>query len=262
MRSEYPPLPEAPTKPASRLLSHPFRQKGPGRLLLAALLALMVMGASALFLGVRFNHQATLNNAVQQTAVASTYPFSNRLILKDPLIGTDEATYGWDNNGQSCFFGNSAYHDAYKQPGYYKPCIAADTNFSNFTFQAQMEIKQGDENVGGGLIFRADTSAYKFYRLFITTRGYYQLRVYVDRLGRDSRLLRDGVAPPFHAGLGQTNKIAISVYNDELSFYVNKQLVSRASDDTFSHGQIGFNLDNPTSQNAEVIFTNARVWLL
>ncbi|HEX7737385.1 MAG TPA: hypothetical protein VF458_21235 [Ktedonobacteraceae bacterium] len=260
LRSEYPPLPEMPARPARpRRL---FHNKRTGKLLLAALLALLLIGASVLFVGVRYSNQMSSTSAAQQTAIAATYPFSNRLILKDPLVGNNEAAYGWDNNGQSCYFANSAYHDAYNQPGYYKPCTAANTSFNNFTFQAQMMIKQGDQNVGGGLIFRADTSAYKFYRLFITSRGYYQLRVYVDRLGSHSRLLRDGVAPPFHTGLGQTNKIAVSVNNDQLAFYVNKQLVSSASDDTFSRGQIGFNVDNPSSQNAEVIFTNARVWQL
>lgn len=259
VRSEYPPLPEMPARPARPLRL--FHDKRAGKLLLAALMALLLIGASVLFVSVRYSSQLS-SSAAQQTAIAAIYPFSNRLVLKDPLAGTSEAAYGWDNNGQSCYFANSAYHDAYNQPGYYKPCTAANTNFSNFTFQAQMVIKQGDQNVGGGLIFRADASAYKFYRLFITSRGYYQLRVYIDRLGSHSRLLRDGVAPPFHTGLGQTNKIAVSVNNDQLAFYVNKQLVSNVSDDTFSRGQIGFNVDNPSSQNAEVIFTNARVWQL
>src|SRR5437588_154545 len=64
--------------------------------------------------------------------------------LNDALTVPDN--YGWDNYSQggntSCSFSGDAYH-AKAKPGYFSPCYAKATNYSDFIFQAQLTMVTG-----------------------------------------------------------------------------------------------------------------------
>jgi len=207
------------------------------------------------------NTTATAN--AQATTAASTYPFSNKLILNDPLVDNSKGV-NWDNNKDNgCFFSGSAYHSVDDQIKTYNTCAATKADYTDFTFQIQMMIKSGDDASAGGLIFRADNTNDKFYRLYIDAQGNYGLLVSVDSTGSNgnARDLKDGVASSFETGTGTTNTIAVVVRGDQISFYVNQQLVTSVTDGTYTHGQIGV-LSQDLGSKTEVVYTNAKVWQL
>lgn len=81
--------------------------------------------------------------------------------LNDPLNAQTNSQ--WDDstgtNG-SCGFTGDSYASSVPDVNFFQPCYAENTNFSNFAFQIDMTIKQGDE---GGIIFRADSTNDMFY---------------------------------------------------------------------------------------------------
>lgn len=260
------------------------QKRGRGGIIIAAVIALVVIVGGSIFGVVAYNNnQATLHaNATataianvnahatataqvyaSATAVASTYPFSNNLVLSDPLVDNSKGV-NWDNNqGNGCFFSGSAYHVTDSQTNTYNTCAASKTDYSDFTVQVEMVIKQGGANAGGGLIFRADNANSKYYRLYIDQQGNYGLLVSVDTTGTNgnARSLKEGTASQFSTGLGQTNTISIVARGDQISFYINQQLVTTIADSTYSHGQIGVTADT-LSGKTEVVYNNLKVWKL
>ena len=89
-----------------------------------------------------------------------------------PLVGEGTAVRA---------FTNGALHSTILKKSYYVPCFAKATDFSNFAFEAQVTIVKGDE---GGLIFRADDAASKFYYFRIGRDGFYGLNVSKDDKNR------------------------------------------------------------------------------
>ena len=210
------------------------------------------------------NAAATATAQVYATAttIASTYPFSNNLVLNDPLVDNSKGM-NWDSDGKFCFFSGSAYHATDDTVNTYSICAALNTDFTNFTFEAEMVIKRGGDPTGGGLIFRADENKSKYYRLSIDNNGNYSILISVDNTGTggNARKLSEGTASSFTTGLGSTNTLAIVARGDQYTFYVNHQLVTSFTDGTYSHGQIGFNVSYLTNA-PELVFTNVKVWKL
>ncbi len=214
------------------------------------------------------NSTATIQNQANATgtasAVANTYPFSNNLVLNDPLVDNSKGV-NWDNDGTDCFFSGSAYHVFDNQANTYGTCAATKTDYANFTFQVEMLIKKGNDNSGGGLIFRADEANSKYYRLFIDDQGNYGILVSVDTTGSNgnARVLTQGTATAsqFNQGLGQTNTIAVVVRGDQIAFYINQQQITTVTDSTYTHGQIGFTADDQNA-DTETVYNNLKVWQL
>mgnify|MGYP001168850598 CR=1 FL=1 len=210
------------------------------------------------------NVQATAHSQATAAAIANTYPFSNKLALNDPLADNSKGV-NWDTSQSSgCAFSGSAYHVTDSSKNTYNACAANKTDYSNFTFEVEMMIKQGDSNADGGLIFRADSANNKFYRLYVDQQGGYGLLVSVDTTGTggNARNLKDGTAPQFNTGLGQTNTLGIVARGDQIALYINHQLVATITDSTYTHGQIGVTAATLSGSETEVIYTNAKVWQL
>ncbi len=262
-----PPVPP-PTQPRSRGIS--------GRVILLAVLALvLVIGGIAVGL-VSYNTTQTNNTnatataqtgtqtaqahltATAQTnatatAIASTYPFSANLKLNDPLTDNSKG-YKWETN-DFCKFTGSAYHALDPQANTYGPCAGINTDFSDFTFQVEMSIAKGD---GGGLTFRGNAAKSQYYRVAIYTDGTYAIYVYVDTTGTNARTLKSG---NLSQTLNETNTIALVARGSTITLYVNQSEVVSVTDSTYTHGQIGFTAIDLTN-SADVVFTNAKVWLL
>jgi len=193
------------------------------------------------------------------TAIATTYPFSTKLLLNDPMVDNSKGVK-WDKTSE-CYFSGSAYHVVEGDSRYYNVCAALGSDYSDFTFETQMVIKTGGTAGAGGLIFRADADNNKYYRLSIDTTGDYFFLVIVDSTGTkgNARTLKEGTASPFETGLNQVNTLSVVARGDEYTFYVNKQLVTSFTDSTYSHGQIGFDADYGDSQT-DLAFINTKVW--
>ena len=273
------PPPTAPT-PAPK-------KSGRGRILLLAIIAVVVVLVAAGIIGAiavnNTNTQhanatataqtqaqhvtatAVVNTNLTATAVAitTTYPFSNKQVLNDPLTDNSKG-FNWDEGtnttGGACTFSGQSYHLFEKQSGYFNYCVAHNTNFMNFTYEVEMMVAQGD---AGGLIFRANTSGQSpaFYYFRLNQDGTYYFFLYVDSTATNARTLAHGNATGFNTGLNQTNLISVVAKGSTLALYVNKQQVTSVTDSTFTSGQIGLTADYINS-STEVVYTNAKVWQL
>lgn len=196
------------------------------------------------------------------TAIASHYPFSNHLVLDDPLSdnsrGSGWNTYSYAAEGQAQFTGG-AFHLSIGKQGY-GTSYTGRTTFRDFTYQVQMTIVKGD---AGGIIFRAVKPARLYYILFIDTQGQYDLRALEGDSsgGENSFLLSQGSLRNFTTGLGQPNLIAVVARGSTLEIYVNEQPSFKVISDLYGQGNVGIavrEVNTPT----EVVFSNAKVWEL
>jgi type II secretory pathway pseudopilin PulG len=256
----------------------PPQKKGRSKMVLVAVIALMAIIGGSVFGVVAYNNnnqatmhanatatanaqiksQATANMQATATAVASTYPSSNKLVLNDPLTDNSRGV-SWDVNSH-CSFSGSAYHAIVDKAGYYYPCIANKTSFSNFTFEVQMTIKQGDNSTSGGLIFRASPND-RQYMLFLDTQGNYDFEVSVDRTGTNSRIVKRGQVTGFTAGLYLVHTLGVVANGNQISLYVDQQSVMQLTDPTYTSGEIGI-LAYSAGSTADVAYNNLKVWQL
>ncbi len=205
--------------------------------------------------------------AATQTAVAvdQTYPFSSDLILDDPLIDNSKG-FGWDI-GSGCSFTGGSYHVNNNHVNSFIPCFSGKTNFSNFTLQVDMTIDQGDtsanEATAGGVIFASDPTGSNGYILIVDLNGLYVLGILRDGKVASKDVLKTGQSGSFHAGLNQSNTLSVVLYNGHILLYANSQLITCASDNTYTSGGIGFlSLRGQTKTATDVAYNNAKVWQL
>jgi hypothetical protein len=192
----------------------------------------------------------TLQN-IYNTATSGTPALSSTLIAQDDA--------NWSNynavSGGGCAFTGDALHASVFQSHTYVPCFAQASNFSNFAFQVQMTIFQGD---GGGLVFRANNANAQLYLLRISHDGLFGISVSRDR--QTITPILDDSTTAIKTG-AQTNLITVIARNSTISIYVNKKFVDTITDTTYSVGQIGvFAYDN--TQGTDVAFNDANVWTL
>jgi len=263
----YSPTPPPPTTP---------RRSSTGRILIVALVILVVLAgiAAAIYIPLH-NTQIANTNAtataqaqataqVQATATALQAIFnqatSGTPVLNDPLSQQDANNWEVDNKtgGGGCAFTGGSYHASMPQAGFFASCYAQNSNFSNFAFQVQMTILKGDR---GGIIFRSDSAATKFYLLRFDQNGTYNLFVYSGNSGSNAKNLLEGSAPSFHTGANRANQIAIVARGSNIYLYVNQQYLTSLTDSTYSSGSIAVFAEDHTN-STEVAFSNAQVWNL
>jgi serine/threonine protein kinase len=197
--------------------------------------------------------QASATAAIRSANPNLYPPYAGTLALYDPLSDNSQGN-GWDE-GDNCTFTGGAYHASESQVGYYNPCIAQSTSFSNFVYEAQMTIISGD---CGALIFRADGSNDKFYFFRICQDGTYALIRY-DSFNSTGHILHSDSSSAITTGLNQSNMIAVVAIGNSIDLYVNQQKIANVIDGTYSKGQIGVVADSP-SNPTEVAFSNVRIW--
>ena len=160
------------------------------------------------------------------------------------------------NNG-GCIFTGGMYHVKELDTGYFQPCFAQSSNFSNFTLQVQMTIFSGEF---GGLIFRADSQNPKFYLLQIGTASSYELFTYFNNSGNNSKTLLTSYSSAIK-GLNQPNLLTLIARGNQLTLFVNKHYVDTVSNGTYKTGQIGFIAYDKTI-SSDVAFSNLQIWKL
>jgi hypothetical protein len=122
-----------------------------------------------------------------------------------------------------------------------------------------VSISKGD---GEGLIFRGSANKNQFYLFEMGAKGDYTIYVSVDSTATNTRTLTSG---QLTQTLNDTNTIGVVARGSTISVYVNPQQnpqpVATINNSTYTHGQIGF-LSYDLTNSTDVIFTNAKVWLL
>ena len=206
------------------------------------------------------NAQATANVVGTATALQSIYTqaTSGNPAITSSLSGNTGNNWDIDQaqGGGGCAFTGGSYHASLYAKGFYFPCIAQNTNFSNLAFQVQMKITRGDY---GGLVFRANSAAVKFYNFRVGQDGSYNLFVSQDSTHGNDLLF--GNSPAIKKNVGQTNLITVIARGSNIYFYVNKQYVGSVSDGTYKSGQIGFFAEDRTNPT-DVAFSSLQVWQL
>ncbi|MBA2394523.1 MAG: hypothetical protein H0V70_17475 [Ktedonobacteraceae bacterium] len=157
-----------------------------------------------------------------------------------------------------CVFKSSTYHVSEAQQGFLQPCIAENTTFSNFVYQVQVTLDQGDQ-AQVGMLFQVDSTNKAYYFFSIGSDGSYKLALYnsSDQVNN----LSSGTSPAITTGLGQSNQLSILAKNGSYYLYANGQYLTTVTNTSLSSGKIGLAVVNQnTPVDAE--FSNAQVWNL
>jgi hypothetical protein len=182
-------------------------------------------------------------------------------VLDDPL-SDNSGKHKWDEGkGQvantGCAFTDGAYQASESQLGYFQPCFAEATHFSNFAYQVQMTITSGNL-AQGGILFRANSATGQYYLFRIGIDGSYALELYNNN---QFTTLSSGFSSQITTGLNSQNELDVLANNNTLYLYVNQGFITSVTDSTLSSGQIGVvAIDTSTPVVAQ--FTNAQVWNL
>lgn len=179
-------------------------------------------------------------------------------VLHSSLVYPDR--YNWDTynttDGGGCSFTAGALHASVFSKGFYVPCFAHATNFSNFVYQVQVTIHEGD---AGGIVFRADDANSRFYLFRIGRDGFYSL--YVSNDDKHNLPIAYDSSTAIKTAQNQPNLLTVVAQGDIFYLYINKQYVGSAHDNSYSAGEIGvFAGDN--NNRTDVSFSNAQVWSL
>ncbi len=236
------------------------------------LLVLILIGAGVFAFFT--THRVPGNNsssAVVATATPTTSPnpyppYSGTLLIDDPLrdnsLGLMQG-YHWDNdddNGTTntghCHFVGNSYHVSVIsiQGPYFIYCPVGGTNLSNFTYEVQMTITEGNY---GGIIFRQAVHA-RFYYFYIGQDGTYGFAL---SAGSQEQVLASGSSAAIHTGLNQPNTLAVVANGSKMDLYVNHQLINSVTDTTYTIGRIGMIVVEEDGHAVDTIFSDARVWI-
>ena len=92
---------------------------------------------------------------------------------------------------------------------------------------------------------------------------FYLFAKYIDFTGKTARTLVHNSSPAIHAGLGQSNLIAIVARGNIFDLYANGQKITSVRDNTnaYTGGAIGLVADD-YSHVTEVVYHTARVWTI
>ncbi len=291
-QNPYGTLPSSPYQPGQPTLPPPpSQQRGGGNrmgILIGVVLLVLVLIGAGLFavLSGAFNRNspandtsatataqalATAHAAATGTAVANATasaaasqnpypPHTGTLVLNDPMQDNSRG-YMWDDASLggtgTCGFSGGVYHVKVTQKGLYCEPEASSLVFSNLAFEAKITIVQGD---GGGIVIRQDQTKGTGYLFDIDTQGDYAL--YRDEGNNNPKLLTHGSNGALKKGLNQSNLLAIVADGSNINLYINNQFIDKATDSTYTQGQIGIFAAASNNGADDVAVNDARVWQL
>jgi eukaryotic-like serine/threonine-protein kinase len=258
MTTPVPNVTAPPSQPGAKRfkqVAQRFRHLPRGKAaLLIGLVLLVLLGGYGFFY---FKYDNILQrNSLLNAGIANTYSSGiATLALNDPLSDNSNG-YFWGESSTSaggCGFSEGAYHASRPQKGYFF-CTATATNFSNFVYQVQMTITQGD---AGGIVFRFDETQGTHYLFLFGSDGSYRFDIYHNN--HNVSTLKSGPSSTINADLNQPILVAVVANGSNIDLYVNNSHIDSVSDGTYSQGEIGVaavSSGNPT----EAVFSNAKVW--
>lgn len=185
-------------------------------------------------------------------------PGKGTLAFVDPLSKQEGSQWSSGRNpdtGAACEFTGGAYHVTQPHNGYFRYCDAKGI-FSNFAFEVQMTITQGD---CGGMMLGDDNNG-NYDQLELCQDGRYW--VYKYATGSSATTLDSGRSSAMRTGPGQQNKIAVVAQGSTLHFYVNEQQLDQVQDTSDTVGLIDLIAREHFGHVTDVAYTNARAWTL
>lgn len=137
------------------------------------------------------------------------------------------------------------------------PCFADGTSFSNFTYQANLQITRGD---CAGLIFRANNNNANYYIFSICTDGSYH---FYNDANKQQTSIVNASSPNIRTALNAINIIAVVAHGSSIKFYINSsaQAVYTTTDTLYTNGEIGV-IATDNTKPTTAIFLVAQVYRL
>jgi thiamine biosynthesis lipoprotein ApbE len=167
---------------------------------------------------------------------------------------------GW-RTGSNCVFRGGTYHASESNSSTYNTCAAVTSSFTDFTYQATMQIDKGT-SVVAGITFRGDDNAGKNYSLIFDPAGGFSIFMYSSSTAKPATLQQgDATSTGFKTGTGQSNDIGVVARGSSLTMYVNGKKLASVTDTTYSSGQIG-TIVYDIGDAVDASFTNVKVWSL
>ncbi|HLX41482.1 MAG TPA: protein kinase, partial [Ktedonobacteraceae bacterium] len=195
--------------------------------------------------------------AIATATVGAYFTMENAATL-DPLQDNSQGNQ-WDTNYKAdsggCEFLNQEYHSVVLKvgSGFYSPCFAESTNSTNFFYEVQAQIMQGDE---AGILFRGNSTNGTFYCFHIDASGTYGLDIYGEN-GTVTPTQVSGTSSYINTALGAPNILAVRAQGNTFELFINKIQITSITDSTFSGGQIGVFAASETKVT-DVVFRNVR----
>jgi hypothetical protein len=136
-------------------------------------------------------------------------------------------------------------------------CPLRNSTFTNFAFQVQMRILQGDQTFVG-LFFRADPDVKHTYRFYVDFYGDYNFATEenADPVGTNLAVFQPGLVTQ------KTLTLTVIAQNTSFYLYLNKRFLRMVVDTTYSSGGIGLFLSRGDNAKEDVAFSQAEVWKL
>jgi hypothetical protein len=236
------------------------KRRGQRRLLIPILIALVLVtiigSAGTFFFHVRDGATTKVNKTVTDRAYPGYLPGKGTLAFFDPLSqegGSKWSSYS-SNDGYACQFIGGIYRVTSADKGYFSICNAYGV-FSNFAFEVQLTITQGD---CGGTRFHKNNDGYLYY-LRVCQDGTYRITKFASPnfipLGEDK-------SSTIKTGLGQQNKIAVVASGHTMTFYINEQQTDQVQDNSFASVSIALIAYSTQSDRTDVAYRNAKLWTL
>ncbi len=203
------------------------------------------------------NAQASATVGPIQTATSGQPSYSDA--LNDPNNAATMAA-GWDTNNQ-CAFQSDGYHVTTGSG--IKGCHESNINYGNAAITVEMRIVSGQS---GGVFFRLNTvfliGAYQGYLFEVDNAGRYRI---VDSgnfsVGNPTILQNWTTSSALHTG-SATNTLQILMRGSDLAFYANGAFLIHLTDASYTSGQIGFLARSDGTAQADVAFSNLKVYTL
>jgi hypothetical protein len=173
-------------------------------------------------------------------------------VLDDSLVSSGPNNWNVNAAADGCAYTGGAYHAKITQLAHFIQCYAQSTQFRNFAFQINMTFISGDQNDGGGIIFRSTSN--ENYRLHVAINGKY------DLVNQEKSLLSSS-SSAIKTGLYQTNTLTIIARDQQIYLYINQQYVADVDGGPTISGRIGV-MAVCWAKPTEDAFSNAKVWQL
>ncbi|GEM_PF-5665179 len=179
----------------------------------------------------------------------------------DPLAGQDANTWEYFQvpNATSCFFRDNGYHAIAEQKNYVALCFEHAQTFSNFVFEAEMQVIAGN---GGGLIFRQNGTDYTApqYRFRVGVDQTYDVTEYLHGQGTGHRIVT-GKNSAIDKGVGASNLLSVLAFGPNIYVFANGVYIASLTNTTSPTGVLGF-FAADYSAPTDVAFSNMDVWNL
>jgi hypothetical protein len=231
-------------------------------LVLLLILALLIAGGGVFFY-TTFILPGQETPSMLYASVTSKTP-----TFEDPLDGRKARS--WDTyayKGGRCMFSNEALHTQLSpaQPIdppasilYIATCRMHNVRYTNFAFQVQMTVLQGE--TFAGLIFRADAATRKLYRFYTDFYGNYNFAT--EDSGETVGASISASNPNVSVQPGHACLLTVIAQESKFYLYINGRYLTQVLDTTYSSGEIGVFAARNNLAAADVMFKNAKIWAL